>query len=438
MPFDDLIPAFPQKPLWRWLALIFLLPTSAPLYAACDDRFPEITPTRDFVLNDDGTTLHVKSGLIWSRCSCGQIWQNNTCTGKALGYSFRNAFEQALQANADRYLGVENWRLPTAEELQTLVDFHCTNPAINSSVFPNTPTSWYWSGTNYTEFPWYGQPVDFGNGNDVIWYKINYENNLFPVRLVRDHKANNTNLGIDSDQDGVSDALELKQGSNPQQKDNDITRNDRFLAQLYRDLLLREATSKELAQQLQLLASNPERSERVIALASTPEFQEQHLQLAITLAQTINHQVPNRTWLDQWRSQRQQGVSHFALIDNFMRSSELKASYLQDNPQNYVQALGALLLKRNLTASELQAGSDKLQSLGRAEYTAYWATSLAATDASFATMLVILIADLLADYPLDTTTLTFFTQQLEQHTLSPTDLLKLVLDSKAYKQRFMP
>ena len=44
-------------------------------------------------------------------------------------------------------LGGTGWRLPTAKELQTIVDDSQTNPAIDTTVFPSTPSDYFWSSS---------------------------------------------------------------------------------------------------------------------------------------------------------------------------------------------------------------------------------------------------------------------------------------------------
>ncbi|MCX7087086.1 MAG: DUF1566 domain-containing protein [Methylococcales bacterium] len=431
--------AVKRKAIMTLLLITFLLHPTAEALATCSDRFPENTPSRDFTLKDDGTALHTKTGLIWSRCSMGQTWKSGQCTGVASRHGFTGAFEQAKVANAAQYLGFNTWRLPAIEELQTIVEFHCVNPTINETVFPNTPSSWYWSASSYPEFPWYGQPIDFGNGTDDIFYKITYEAYPFPVRLVRSPKPfDPQSLGVDTDDDGINDALEITQGLNPNLKDNDISRDDRFVAQLYRDLYYREASSKELELQVPLLKKSANRVELIIALASAPEFQQQQLQLATVMALAINNDIATREWLNEWRNALQKGQSSTALIDVFMQKSALRDSYLTANNQNYSADLGARLLGRDLTTQEVQDGEDHQKTMTRAEFTQYWLNSLALKKIAFSQLLVIQIADLLAHYPLDSANLTAYSEQLDSGKLRSADLIQLVLNSSLYRQRFMP
>jgi hypothetical protein len=314
-----------KRTRWAMLLMGLMLQPATNALAQCDDRFPELTPTRDFTFYANGTALHAKTGLIWSRCSMGQVWKDGACAGTATKHDFTGAFEQAKQANTAHYLGFSTWRLPTYEELQAILEFHCSNPTINEGVFPNTPSSWYWSASSYSEFPHYGQPVDFGNGTDDIFFKITYEAHPFPVRLVRNGEPlTQQALALDNDDDGVNDALEIAQGMDPQLKDNDITRDDRFIAQLHRDLYRREATATELAGQLQRLNTHPNRVERLVDLAIAPEYQQQHLEIIIMMQLLINNQIATRESLTAWRDALQKGGSVIALMDDAMQKSELK------------------------------------------------------------------------------------------------------------------
>jgi hypothetical protein len=72
-------------------------------------------------------------------------------------------------ANAKSYCATlgGGYRLPTAKELLTIIDFSKTSPAIDTSAvgFPNTPSEPFWTAT-----PLHGSPptsawfVDFSNG----------------------------------------------------------------------------------------------------------------------------------------------------------------------------------------------------------------------------------------------------------------------------------
>jgi|SRR5579859_5841404 len=62
-----------------------------------------------------------------------------------------------------------DWRLPTEEELLTLVDRKRYSPAINIELFPNTASEFYWSSTPYAYGPAdYAWGVYFDDGDTGI------------------------------------------------------------------------------------------------------------------------------------------------------------------------------------------------------------------------------------------------------------------------------
>ncbi len=413
-----------------WLSL---LPATG--MAQCDAQQPEYTPTSAFILRADGTVQHQKTGLIWSRCSVGQVWQDNTCLQTASTHTYFAAFEQAQRANAAHYLGFTTWHLPSVEELQSLVELRCARPAINTTLFPNTPSSWYWSASLFADFPWYGRPVDFGNGTDEIFYKINYQNTPLPVRLVVNPKEiKEPALGIDSDNDGVSDSLESSKNTNLQRKDNDIRQDENFIAQLYRDLLLREATASEIAQQLR--AAQTDRSSVVLALASSAEYSAQQLPLAIAYALLIQQQIPTPAWLQEWRTLLHEGLSAEALIDEYMQHSALKESYLNANPADYIRLLAVRVLGRNWQAQEQQQALADYQAMGKAGFTVYCLSHFGTQQLPPTKPIVIQIASLLANYALDSQTLEYYSHLLATQQTQALDLIKLIITSNAYQQRF--
>ncbi len=150
------------------LFFVFLLAFATPLFA-------QDTPTSDFTDNGDGTVTHQKTGLTWMRCSLGQTWTGTTCSGTAQTYSYYNAIQQTAN-----FAGYSDWRLPNIAELQTIVERDNYYPAINTELFPNTPSDVFWSSSPYVgaSSAWY---VYFGYG-DVDGSS---RSDAFPVRLVR-------------------------------------------------------------------------------------------------------------------------------------------------------------------------------------------------------------------------------------------------------------
>ena len=138
-----------------------------------------------FTDNGDGTITDSTTGLVWDKCSRGQVWDNTTppgtCTGAA---SFRNwaaALAEATAANSASHRGHADWRLPNRTELESLVKIESFAPAIDGTVFPVTLIAGYWtSTTNAYDLPgaW---GVHFDNGSSSAYDK----SDTLHVRLVR-------------------------------------------------------------------------------------------------------------------------------------------------------------------------------------------------------------------------------------------------------------
>ncbi|MBL0440694.1 DUF1566 domain-containing protein [Aeromonas veronii] len=140
------------------------------------------TPSADFSDNGDGTVTHHTTGLIWQRCSLGQSWDGTDCTGEARTYSWERALAAAEQ---NTLAGFSDWRLPNKNELASIVEYRCYQPAINNQQFPNTPSAWYWSSSPNARNSNDAWDVDFSNGsvNGYVAYGYKYDNGY--VRLVR-------------------------------------------------------------------------------------------------------------------------------------------------------------------------------------------------------------------------------------------------------------
>jgi hypothetical protein len=65
----------------------------------------------DFVDNGDGTITDTATGLMWSRSDSGE------------GMDWEDALAWVQQKNEDNYLGYNDWRLPNAKELQSILDY---------------------------------------------------------------------------------------------------------------------------------------------------------------------------------------------------------------------------------------------------------------------------------------------------------------------------
>jgi hypothetical protein len=159
-----------------------LLAGPASGYTCKCDSITATAPASRFTDHGDGTVTDLATGLQWKCCSEGQIWSGGTCTGTPTTHTW----QQALQlADAARYAGQDDWRLPNIKELSSIVELACHSPAIDLAVFPGTIPSEFWSSSPYassSDGAWY---VYFYEGLDGYGLK-DFDNH---VRLVRGGQA---------------------------------------------------------------------------------------------------------------------------------------------------------------------------------------------------------------------------------------------------------
>jgi hypothetical protein len=153
--------------------------------ASSNERYRFVGKDQDIV--EDSST-----GLQWMRCSLGQTWNGATCTGEAKEYTLDEA----------QRIAPAGWRLPTTEELASLV--YCSSgkpaywkpgsggckgaygrPTIWSAAFPNTPASWFWSSSPLAGYAGFAWSVIFDSGR----VGNSYEPAPLYVRLVRSGQA---------------------------------------------------------------------------------------------------------------------------------------------------------------------------------------------------------------------------------------------------------
>jgi hypothetical protein len=106
---------------------------------------PVAVSAQPFVVSTDGSEVTDQhTGLIWKRCSEGMNWNGTTCAGTVSSFTHEAALTQATSQATST--GVA-WRLPNVKELSSISDKTVLNPAIDSTAFPATQPSWFWSST---------------------------------------------------------------------------------------------------------------------------------------------------------------------------------------------------------------------------------------------------------------------------------------------------
>ncbi len=138
-----------------------LLSINPPLVRAqqCSYSVSPTTPTVRFSSHGNGTVTDQKTGLMWKQCLEGQMGSN--CLGSPAVVSWDMAATIARQAAGARFAGYTDWRLPSVEELQSIVERQCQEPAINLSIFLHSPARSVWSASEASYNAW---SLDFGRG----------------------------------------------------------------------------------------------------------------------------------------------------------------------------------------------------------------------------------------------------------------------------------
>lgn len=126
----------------RWSAAVAIL-LLAPLSGQAQScSGPSDTPASRFETPGDGTVVDSQTGLQWKRCLEGA--GGVTCEG---GDDLRYYYEDARKLQGKYFANYSDWRIPTKEELETIVDKSCRSPAFNLEVFPNASNSQMWTSS---------------------------------------------------------------------------------------------------------------------------------------------------------------------------------------------------------------------------------------------------------------------------------------------------
>jgi hypothetical protein len=151
-----------------WAVAVITLIASPPVFAQYYER--------EHLVKD--LSLRIE----WMRCSVGQRWdgEQKTCWGDAIRLNHEEIAEVIEQASAQ--LG-DGWRLPTRDELESLVCKDCEPPKIDATVFPNTMAEPYWTGEQNFWSPKNYWTISFMTGDR---YGRFFPSQRMMVRLVRD------------------------------------------------------------------------------------------------------------------------------------------------------------------------------------------------------------------------------------------------------------
>lgn len=160
-----------------------------------DDRWSSEKMQKVFVGEDTSQKLTIKisefvkdknTGLIWTRCSVGYKYQDNSCVkdSKSIDLDFGGVLEMIGNLRKERFANYNDWRLPSFNELNSLI--HCPNGrntiqtlegsgqckgeksvnlVINTKVFPSMAKHHsLWSSTSVQGNQKYAWTVSVANG----------------------------------------------------------------------------------------------------------------------------------------------------------------------------------------------------------------------------------------------------------------------------------
>ena len=163
-----------------WIVLGWMVLASGLVFANPDEGLTgdskiDTATTSNFEIRGD-EVIDNKTHLIWARCSVGQHWNGEMCKGAVQTFTFEEALKQAD----------EKWRLPTREELDSLLDPKQLKinkkMMIDAEAFPNMDDQHliYRTRENVMNAGW----VVFFDDGEVTTY---FNNKPLAVRLVRPH-----------------------------------------------------------------------------------------------------------------------------------------------------------------------------------------------------------------------------------------------------------
>jgi Protein of unknown function (DUF1566) len=161
------------------LSLACLALQTTAIAQTCNPGQTPTTPTSEFAVHGDGTVTHLRTGLMWKVCAEGQSFAAGTCTGTAATYYFDDAL---THADGHSYAGHKDWRMPSIQELDSIVEYcrgHPIASTINDQVFPASAAFNLWSGSPVDQD--FGWLIHFGDPYTASVFR-GYANH---VRLVR-------------------------------------------------------------------------------------------------------------------------------------------------------------------------------------------------------------------------------------------------------------
>lgn len=160
------------------MVALVLLPLTSNAQTCQPSSITPTTPNSRFTNPDNGILTDKETGLMWKKCFEGQSWDDwniggisgDGCLGSPRTYTWEGALEQAQALNgAGGFAGYGDWRVPNINELASIVEESCFDPAINLTVFDKAPvvsdklwlSVWSSSPADYDDSAWL---MEFSSG----------------------------------------------------------------------------------------------------------------------------------------------------------------------------------------------------------------------------------------------------------------------------------
>lgn len=115
-----------------------------------------------FITDDKGLARDPSTDTIWYRCPGGKHFSNFICKGDGLHLNWSDATSYAVEFS--KKSGTV-WRLPTNDEMKSIIQPSCIAPAINQNVFPSPEIANYWTSSGSWQRKTFKCSVNSYNGS---------------------------------------------------------------------------------------------------------------------------------------------------------------------------------------------------------------------------------------------------------------------------------
>jgi len=137
-----------MKNVFLLFLIILVIPESfAGSPNGCNANVTATAPDERYTNNGDATITDKWTGLMWQQCLDGLT--GTTCaTGTNTSFTWQNALlRPGVVNNGSGFANYNDWRLPSAKELLSLIEFQCFGVARNLTMFPGLGFANSWSST---------------------------------------------------------------------------------------------------------------------------------------------------------------------------------------------------------------------------------------------------------------------------------------------------